>query len=307
MRYLVIPATALLASLFVLWPQKVARADMIECVEYHKREVGSRSGVLAISRCAAPKLVNACIRVEGQTNTTQQGHSLAPGGQWFFEQVNFDHKPFRFTIAVCDPSKATVRADLCMPQCPAAFQTPQAARPDRAAAPTTVRGASRAKEASPLNNPGEWVTTNDYPARALREERAGRSGISFTVLPSGRVANCRVTSSSGSPDLDAAACELITTRAQYRPALNAAGKAIASSKSTAILWTLPAYTPPPAQPAPPSRLSRPSRDSDYCQSILDHIQSFRDILPMLDGDPETVGETHRQIRDSQARYDRECR
>ena len=54
-------------------------------------------------------------------------------------------------------------------------------------------------------NPMLWVTTDDYPSRALREEREGVTAVAWDVTADGRVENCRVTSSSGSPDLDQAA------------------------------------------------------------------------------------------------------
>jgi periplasmic protein TonB len=33
------------------------------------------------------------------------------------------------------------------------------------------------RAAAPRGNPGSWATTNDYPSRALREERAGTTGF----------------------------------------------------------------------------------------------------------------------------------
>src|SRR6185369_12526666 len=58
------------------------------------------------------------------------------------------------------------------------------------------------KGAAPKGNPGNWATANDYPSRALREEREGTTGFRVTVGPDGRVTDCQITSSSGSPDLD---------------------------------------------------------------------------------------------------------
>ena len=55
------------------------------------------------------------------------------------------------------------------------------------------------KTATPKGNPANWATTNDYPTRALREEREGTTGFRVAVGPDGRVTSCNVTSSSGSP------------------------------------------------------------------------------------------------------------
>ena len=59
------------------------------------------------------------------------------------------------------------------------------------------------KSAQPKGNPGNWATTNDYPTRALREEREGTTSFRVTVGPDGRVTSCDITGSSGSDDLDA--------------------------------------------------------------------------------------------------------
>jgi protein TonB len=52
--------------------------------------------------------------------------------------------------------------------------------------------------------------------------------VIFTVLPSGRVTNCRIYQSSGDPALDSATCALVTSRFVYRPAFNRRGEAVAS-------------------------------------------------------------------------------
>src|SRR3546814_3173248 len=56
-----------------------------------------------------------------------------------------------------------------------------------------------AKPASPRGNPGTWVTPDDYPSRALREEREGTTGFKLAIDANGKVVDCQITSSSGSP------------------------------------------------------------------------------------------------------------
>jgi TonB family protein len=91
----------------------------------------------------------------------------------------------------------------------------------------------------PTGNPGLWVTTNDYPPEALREEREGVVGFSLTVGPDGRVSLCKVTTSSGHTDLDAAACALITQRARFDPARNAKGIARIGQYANRVRWQIP--------------------------------------------------------------------
>jgi len=91
----------------------------------------------------------------------------------------------------------------------------------------------------PTGNPGLWVTTNDYPAIALRENREGLVGFTLTVGTDGRVTSCQVTSSSGSPDLDDTACSLISQRARFTPAQNAKGKLQPGRYANRVRWQIP--------------------------------------------------------------------
>jgi TonB family protein len=91
----------------------------------------------------------------------------------------------------------------------------------------------------PTGNPGLWVTTNDYPTAALREEREGTVAFSLTIGRNGRVSACEITSSSGSADLDSAACSLIAQRARFTPARNTQGKAQAGRYANRVRWQIP--------------------------------------------------------------------
>jgi protein TonB len=95
------------------------------------------------------------------------------------------------------------------------------------------------KGAVPKGNPGSWATTNDYPSRALREEREGTTGFRVTVGPDGKVADCQITSSSGSPDLDEAACSNIRRRARFTPATDGEGQPTTGSYSNRVRWVIP--------------------------------------------------------------------
>ncbi|WAC24707.1 energy transducer TonB [Blastomonas sp. SL216] len=98
---------------------------------------------------------------------------------------------------------------------------------------------SKASGASPRGNPGSWATTNDYPARALREERAGTTRFRVTIGPDGRVTDCQITGSSGHADLDEATCKNVSRRARFKPALDSAGNAISDTYSNAVRWEIP--------------------------------------------------------------------
>jgi protein TonB len=95
------------------------------------------------------------------------------------------------------------------------------------------------KPAQPKGNPASWATTNDYPSQALREERQGTTRFRVTVGPDGRVTDCTVTGSSGSPDLDSVACTKIRARARFSPATDGEGQPTTGSYSNAIRWVIP--------------------------------------------------------------------
>jgi len=95
------------------------------------------------------------------------------------------------------------------------------------------------KNASPRGAPASWATTDDYPSRALREEREGTTRFSVSVGPDGRVTDCSVTGSSGSPDLDEAACKNISRRARFNPATDGDGKPTTGSYSNSVRWVIP--------------------------------------------------------------------
>jgi len=95
------------------------------------------------------------------------------------------------------------------------------------------------KQPTPKGNPANWATTNDYPTRALREEREGTTSFRVTVGPDGRVTGCSVTSSGGSPDLDDATCANVTRRARFNPATDGEGQPTTGSYSNRVRWVIP--------------------------------------------------------------------
>lgn len=111
--------------------------------------------------------------------------------------------------------------------------------PPAVAAPPAPPAPSQARGASPKGQ-RSWASRiqANYPRRAEREGTEGNVGVRVTVSPDGRVSACTVTSSSGSSDLDSAACDGMTRYARFDPALNAAGNPITGSYATTIVYRL---------------------------------------------------------------------
>jgi periplasmic protein TonB len=95
------------------------------------------------------------------------------------------------------------------------------------------------KAAGAKGDPAQWVTSDDYPPSALREEREGVTKVTWQINEQGRIENCSVVSSSGSPDLDETACRVLTRRGRYSPALDQSGKPMRSTQSRSIRWQIP--------------------------------------------------------------------
>ncbi len=73
------------------------------------------------------------------------------------------------------------------------------------------------------------LRSRDFPRAFRRLLASGRSPfVMFTVLPNGRVSNCKIYQSSGDPTLDDVTCALVTSRFVYRPAYNRRGEPVES-------------------------------------------------------------------------------
>jgi len=117
---------------------------------------------------------------------------------------------------------------------PPAPVVPRAAPP----APPPPPPAAPPRAATPRGNFNSWASTDDYPSRALRDEREGTTSISVTVNAEGRVSGCQVTRSSGHSDLDSTTCSLITRRGRFNPA-EQNGRPVEGSWTTSIRWQIP--------------------------------------------------------------------
>lgn len=95
------------------------------------------------------------------------------------------------------------------------------------------------RAAKPRNAPGSWATTNDYPARDLREGNQGITRFSLAIDANGAVQSCTVVTSSGFPGLDKATCDNVARRARFEPATDGEGKRVGGTYTSAIRWQIP--------------------------------------------------------------------
>ncbi|WP_310533368.1 energy transducer TonB [Novosphingobium sp.] len=84
---------------------------------------------------------------------------------------------------------------------------------------------------------------SDYPASALRERITGTVRFRAIVDTVGRVSECIIVQSAGSPALDEATCRLVRERARFTPALNTRGKPVQGTYQNAVRWVIPSDVP----------------------------------------------------------------
>jgi periplasmic protein TonB len=111
-----------------------------------------------------------------------------------------------------------------------------------------ARDAAQASPPIPATDPGTWVTTEDYPAWAVRYEVTGRVRVDLEVDRDGRVTSCEVSESSGVADLDVLACEKISERGRFVPAHDADGDPTAGHWASTVVWKMPDELHAPPQP-----------------------------------------------------------
>ena len=114
--------------------------------------------------------------------------------------------------------------------------------PVQIAVPRTDPPAPPAKKVQPARaraNLASYVSDEDYPTAAVRNEEQGTTRFRLGVGPDGKVTECTVTSSSGSSALDMTTCRLMRQRAKFTPARDSDGKPASDSVTSAIRWVLP--------------------------------------------------------------------
>lgn len=102
----------------------------------------------------------------------------------------------------------------------------------------TQENAKVVQPLKPLSSPGSWVTDDDYPPAAARQNHQGTVAFQLMIDSSGLPAGCSVVQSSGFEELDQQVCSLMVQRARFSPARDASGKAIAAPYKGRFTWRM---------------------------------------------------------------------
>ena len=94
-----------------------------------------------------------------------------------------------------------------------------------------------------LSNLASYVSSDDYPVEALRNDEQCTVGFRLQVGSDGKPTGCSIVSSSGSSSLDSTTCRIMMERARFEPARDARGRAVPDQSSGRIRWVLPDEEP----------------------------------------------------------------
>ncbi len=82
----------------------------------------------------------------------------------------------------------------------------------------------------------KWFSHRAYPKAALTKHISGRVVMAIRVGADGGMQPCRIVVSSGSAELDHGSCAIIDKHGPITPALDAAGKPVASWLIMPVRW-----------------------------------------------------------------------
>ena len=134
---------------------------------------------------------------------------------------------------------------------------------------SSAAASGQPRSPQPIGNPGEWVSPNDYPAAALAAEVEGSVQFKLTIDKEGRVTECTVRVSSGSHDLDARTCEVLTANGRFKPATDDGGQPIEGAWSSAVNWAIPdgSGAPPISHPSWPILIYEDTTNARLCRLL----------------------------------------
>lgn len=96
--------------------------------------------------------------------------------------------------------------------------------------------ANLTRPAAPVESPGKWLRSSDYPTGALVNGENGLVRFRLDVEPDGAVSKCRILYRTNPDSFADLSCKLLQQRARFTPALDAAGKPVKSSYMSQIRW-----------------------------------------------------------------------
>ena len=92
-------------------------------------------------------------------------------------------------------------------------------------------------------NLSSYFSNDDYPEASYRRGAEGTVHFSLEIDVSGAPSRCNIEYSSGDADLDRATCDILMSRARFRPARDSNGHPAPDRVSSRVRWVLPEPVP----------------------------------------------------------------
>ena len=140
-----------------------------------------------------------------------------------------------------------------------------------------ITGRGLQKAAEPTGNPGDWISSEDFPSSALRSGKEGIVGFRLSITDQGNVENCEITKSSSIRALDDTTCRLLMERAKFKPARDSDGQPMEGSFSSRVVWTIP------------NTISQPQPGEVIITATVRFTGEVTDCTERVSGDAEPSG------------------
>ena len=100
-----------------------------------------------------------------------------------------------------------------------------------------IQGALQ-RRVAPTESPGTWLRPFDYPDKALVGGKSAIIRFRLVIDASGLVTSCSVPSATKNEGFEGITCDLLKKRARFEPALDGAGKPVASYYVNSVTWLM---------------------------------------------------------------------
>ncbi|MFC0589741.1 energy transducer TonB [Novosphingobium aquiterrae] len=91
----------------------------------------------------------------------------------------------------------------------------------------------------PKMNPADWLSADDYPKSALRENKGGVINFRLSVDEKGAVSKCSVQRAVNGSEFAAITCDLLARRASFKPAETTSGQAVPGFFQSSARFQIP--------------------------------------------------------------------
>jgi hypothetical protein len=95
------------------------------------------------------------------------------------------------------------------------------------------------KQAEPLQSPGKWVVSSDYPNNMLSVGQPALVNFRLSIGPDGVPSACHIQATTRPKEFDNAVCKSVMRRARFSPALDATGQPMPSYYQNTVRFQIP--------------------------------------------------------------------